>query len=224
MAKILVVEDDPVVANIIRDCLKTLQYLTEIASDATDAREFLRTRSYDLLVLDWELPGGATGVEICREVRKRGGAMPILMLTGKREIDDKEAGLDAGADDYLVKPFSTRELAARIRALLRRPAALVSTVLKVGDLEMDPTAHTVRRGQAELTMQPQEFALLEFLMRNPGQVFSAAALLERVWPSDKDVAPDVVTSRIAKLRAKIDQDGGKSLIVTVPRLGYKLEP
>jgi two-component system OmpR family response regulator len=173
--------------------------------------------------MDWNLPH-MEGIDICKAFRLNGGTTPIIMLTGKREIDDKEAGLDAGADDYLTKPFHMKELGARIRALLRRPAAVVSQDLKARDISLDPVTHRVCKGEKELDILPKEFALLEFLMRHPKQVFSAEALIERVWPTDSEASSGSIRTYVNRLRSKIDSEGQNSLITTVHGIGYRLDP
>ena len=158
------------------------------------------------------------------EFRASGGNAPVLMLTGKDSISDKELGLDTGADDYLTKPFHGKELTARIKALLRRPPNLVSDVLKVGDLVLERADFRVTRNGQEVRLLPKEFALLEFFMRYPNRVFSAEALLERVWVSESEATVDAVTSCIKRLRKKLEIDGDKSPISTVHGVGYKLVP
>ncbi len=222
MAKILLVEDDPVLCGMTEDWLKHEHYSIEIATNGRDAREKIQFFEYDLFILDWELPE-VTGIELCKEYRDGGGKTPILMLTGKKAIGEKEAGLDAGADDYLTKPFHMRELSARVRALLRRSSATTSNVLKAGNLEVDPTSFNVTRNGEQIHLQRKEFALLEFLMRNPNRVFSPESLLERVWASESDATVEAIRSCMKRLRQKIDVEGSASLIRTVHGVGYKLE-
>jgi two-component system, OmpR family, phosphate regulon response regulator PhoB len=144
------------------------------------------------------------------------------MLTGKDTIDDKEQGLDSGADDYLTKPFHLKELSARVRALLRRSASISGNVLEVRDLVLDPTAHKLTRNGAEIQLHPKEFALLEHLMRHPNQVFSAQNLLDRVWTSESNVGPETVRTCVKRLRQKIDIDGQESMLENIYGVGYKL--
>jgi two-component system, OmpR family, response regulator len=177
---------------------------------------------YDVIVLDWDLPG-ATGVEICTSFRAKGGNTPIIMLTGKSTLRDKEEGLDSGADDYLTKPFHIKELSARIRALLRRPLSVTGNTLKVGDITLCPISYKVTKAEQEVQLLPREFALLEFLMRHPGQVFGAEALLDRVWNSDSEASPDALRTCMKRLRKKIESPEGDSIIKTVHGVGYKLE-
>jgi DNA-binding response OmpR family regulator len=164
-----------------------------------------------------------SGIELCRQYRSRGGTAPVLMLTGKGTISDKESGFDAGADDYLTKPFHMKELSMRLRALLRRATAFTGDVLRVKDIELEPSNHRATRNGADLNLLPKEFALLEFLMRHPNQVFSAEALLSRVWASETDTTVDAVSTCIKRLRKKIDSEDQPSLIRTVHGVGYKLQ-
>ncbi|HEY9784881.1 MAG TPA: response regulator transcription factor [Candidatus Obscuribacterales bacterium] len=223
MAKILLVEDDSEVADVVKDWLVDEHHVVDVVGSGAEALNRLRFDKYDVLVLDWGLPD-LSGIEICKRFRSAGGQSPVLMLTGKSEISDKETGLDAGADDYLTKPFHPRELSARIRALLRRPAELKENVLKVGDIEVDPKGFRVTKAGQEVHLLPKEFALLEFLMRHPNQVFSPEALLDRVWSAESEASPDTVRVHITKLRSKLDSEGAPSLIRTLHRQGYKLEP
>lgn len=220
MAKIIVVEDDQDVAGQVRLLLSHEHHTVETVHDGHEASAALRTFEYDVIILDWELPG-LTGVEICREYRSRGGASPILMLTGKDSVDDKELGLDTGADDYLTKPFQLKELAARVRALLRRPAVVKENVLRAGPIELDPVKYRVSLGGEQLTVVPKEFALLEFLMRHPNQVFTAEALLSRVWPAEADVSDEALRTTMKRLRKKVDPEN--RVIKTIHGVGYVLE-
>jgi DNA-binding response OmpR family regulator len=223
MAKILVVEDDRQLSNLIVDWLKGEGHLPEAVVKGTDGLEYLRSFKFDLVILDWDLPG-LSGLDVCREFRNEGGKTPILMLTGKTHIDEKAVGLDSGADDYLTKPFHFKELGARLRALLRRPAAVQTSILAAGWLTLDPAAHQVQSHRKDLSLQPKEFALLEFFMRHPNQPFSSEAIIERVWASDTDAAPDTVRIQIMRLRSKIDESGKESMIRTIHRVGYMFVP
>lgn len=223
MAKILLVEDDMGLSRMVRDWLTFEHHLVETADNGRDGLDKLQFYQYDLVILDWELPE-MTGIQICKEFRSRGGTTPVLMLTGKGTIGDKESGFEAGADDYLTKPFHMKELSMRLRALLRRSStALQTDELKFRDLALEPSGHRVTRGGKDLSLLPKEFALLEFLMRHPNQVFSAEALLSRVWASETDTTVDAVSTCIKRLRKKIDVEGQTSIIKTVHGVGYKLE-
>jgi DNA-binding response OmpR family regulator len=220
MAKIIVVEDDKDIAEQVKMLLTFEHHTVEALHDGKDASAALRVYDYDVIILDWELPG-MHGVDILREFRARGGNTPVLMLTGKSSVDSKEIGLDSGADDYLTKPFELKELAARVRALLRRPAAVKQNVLKVGGLTLDPAKYRVTMGDAPVTLVPKEFALLEFLMRHPGQVFSQEALLNRVWPSESDATEEALRTTMKRLRKKVDPES--QLIKNIHGVGYVLE-
>jgi DNA-binding response OmpR family regulator len=222
MAKLLVVEDDAELCGMIEDWLTHEHYQVEATGNGRDALEKLTFYEFDLILLDWELPE-TSGLEICTVFRQRGGTTPILMLTGKKTIDDKELGLNSGADDYLTKPFHMKELSARVRAILRRSSNQLSNVLKAGDLSLDPISFRVMRGADEIQLQKREFALLEFFMRNQSRVFSPDALLERVWASESDATAEAIRTCLKRLRQKIDEPGKDSVIKTVHGVGYKLE-
>ena len=165
-----------------------------------------------------------SGVDVLRNFRASGGTTPAIMLTGKQALDDKEEGLDAGADDYITKPFHPRELSARMRAVLRRPRDVSADVLKFGDLALDAKAGRVYKSGTEVSLQPREFSLLEFLMRHPHETFSAEALLDRVWSSESDASTDAVRVIVTRLRNKIDTQGQDSFIRTAHRVGYSFVP
>jgi DNA-binding response OmpR family regulator len=222
MAKILLVEDNEDLATIVADSLIAQKHLVEMVHTGSAGQEQLRFYQFDLVVLDWDLPQ-MSGIEICREYRDRGGKTPILMLTGKGTTDQKEQGLDAGADDYLTKPFDVKELLARVRALLRRPVGYSGTTLKAGSIELDPVLFKVTRDGEEVRLLPKEFALLEFFMRHKGQVFNAEAVLNRVWSSESDATSESFRTCLKRLRQKIDKDGQSSIITTVHGLGYKID-
>jgi DNA-binding response OmpR family regulator len=222
MAKILLVEDEPDFSILITEWLKNEKYVVEAVENGEDALDRLKFYKYDCVILDWMLPA-LSGIEVCKNFRSGGGTTPILLLTAKKHVDEKEQGLDAGADDYLTKPFEMKELSARIRALLRRPQAFSGSVLQVGNLALEPNTFKVTRSGEEVALLPKEFALLEFLMRHPNQVFSADALLDRVWSSDSEASPETIRTYIKRLRKKIDLDGQPSILSTVHGVGYKLD-
>jgi two-component system, OmpR family, response regulator len=222
MLKILLVEDDDELAKHIVTWLTQESYTVERVASGTDGLFRLQQFDYDMTILDWKLPD-LDGIEVCKRYRSDGGRMPVLMLTGKDSIVEKIAGLDAGADDYLTKPFHPDELTARLRALLRRLPLLSGETLKVGSIEIDRTKCKVTRDSEEIHLLPKEMAVLEFLMRHAGQVFNATAILNRVWASESEVSTDLVKVYIAKLRSKIDVPGAPSLIKTVHGLGYKFD-
>ncbi|MBY0549816.1 MAG: response regulator transcription factor [Candidatus Obscuribacterales bacterium] len=223
MAKILVVEDDVDLSSKVSEWLSFEQHLVEVVYDGQEAYDRLRVYSYECVILDWDLPK-MTGLEVCKQFRNHGGHTPILMLTGKDAIAEKEAGLDAGADDYLTKPFHLKELSARIRALLRRPVqSYTGGTIKTGELELDPLSRRVTRNGSEIILQPKEYALLEFFMRHPNEVFSPDALINRVWNSESDTSADTIYTYMKVLRRKISPEAPGSLIKTVHGVGYKLE-
>ncbi len=222
MARILIVEDDRQLSCLLIDWLTGDGHVLEPVYKGTDALERLKSYEYDAVILDWVLPG-LSGPEVCRQYRDEGGQAPILMLTGKDEVDEIAEGLDSGADAYLTKPFHVRDLSARLRALLRCLPPVSKTVLKAGNLTLNPVSKKVAANDRDLDLQPREFALLEFLLRHPCQPFSAQAILDRVWAESK-AAPDTVRIHIMRLRNKIDEAGRDSMIRTIHRVGYMLVP
>ncbi|MBK9144470.1 MAG: response regulator transcription factor [Candidatus Melainabacteria bacterium] len=222
MAKILLVEDNEDMALLVSDGLSAERHIVESFGDGLEAMEALRMNDYDVIILDWQLPG-MSGLDILKNYRSAGGSAPVVMLTGKGAIAEKEQGLDSGADDYVTKPFDVRELAARVRSLLRRPRQMASEALICGDLMLDPVRFRIARGDKELRLLPRDFALLEFLMRHPTEIFSVDTLLARVWHYDSDATPDGVRMAISRIRKVVD-DGDKSasIIENVARVGYRL--
>lgn len=202
--------------------MRAEHHVVELVENGEEATDRLKFYKYDVVILDWMLPG-ISGLEVCKRYRATGGTTPILLLTAKKHVDEKEQGLDAGADDYLTKPFEMKELSARIRALLRRPSVMTGSILQVGNLSLEPTTFKVTRNGEEVSLLPKEFALLEFMMRHPNQVFSAEALLDRVWSSDSDASPETIRTYIKRLRKKIDLQGQQSILSTVHGVGYKLD-
>jgi len=221
MPKILLVEDDVNLANTVKQALENERYKVDMSHSGREATGMLEAFEYDVVILDWQLPE-LSGIEICKQYRSHAGAAPILMLTGKREIEEKELGLDSGADDYLTKPFHMKELCARVRALLRRPTMLQSDVLRWGDVVVDTKTHKVTGDGEDVSLQPLEYSVLEFFFRHPGEVFSTEALLRRCWEADAEVSIDSLYVCIRKIRKKIDKAGQPSLIQTVHSLGYRL--
>lgn len=222
MARILVVEDSSDIANSLKEWLTAENYVVDLAGDGNEALYYLKMNEYDAVVLDWELPK-VSGIEVCKQFRASGGKTPVLMLTGRRDVEDRISGLDAGCDDYLSKPFVAGELSARIRALLRRPAAMVDKTLRVGRIVMETDKKRVFLDGKEVYLLPKEMQVLEFFMKHPGQVFNAEVIVNRVWPSDSEATPDVIKVHVSRLRKRLDTPGQDSLFKTIHGLGYKLE-
>jgi DNA-binding response OmpR family regulator len=220
--RILIVEDEHKIAQALKRGLEQEHYAVDLAFDGDDGLASAEAEDYDLIVLDRMLPG-RDGVSICQELRQQGNHTPILMLTAKDQVRDRIAGLDAGADDYLVKPFSFEELLARMRALLRRPHESVHTVLEVEDLKLDTASYSVVRADTPISLSSKEFALLEYLMRNHGRVLSKDTIMSHVWDFDADILPNTVEVYIGYLRNKIDKPfKGPALIHTRRGFGYML--
>lgn len=219
LAKILLVEDDLELSERLQEWFKAQSDRMEVAHNGKDALQLLRSYQFDVVVLDWELPE-MSGLEICLEYRRSGGQTPIIFLTGKSDIDSKQVGLDSGADDYLTKPFEPRELSARIKALLRRPQSLLSSELTFDGLALSVETRTIKVGAQTVHLMPKQAALLEFLMRNPNRAFSAANLLEAVWPSDSSTTEDSVRTCVKTLRRQLASVGKEDLVKTVLGTGY----
>jgi two-component system, OmpR family, response regulator len=219
--KVLVVEDDPKMAALVRRGLTANGNATDIAPDSEEALWMARAHAYDAIVLDIMLPG-RDGFATCTALREAGVWAPVLMLTARDAVVDRVAGLDAGADDYLTKPFSLAELRARLRALVRRGAAERPTVLEVGDLRLDPATQQVWRGETELQLSSKEYALLELFMRRPGEVLTRFELLEHGWDMSYENRSNVITVYIRYLREKVDRPFGRRSLETVHGAGYRL--
>jgi DNA-binding response OmpR family regulator len=219
--RILVVEDEPSIARFVRQGLTEAGHAVDVAWNGREGLDFALAADYDVLVLDIMLPQ-MNGLELLRELRRRGDRTPTLMLTAKDTVDDRVAGLDAGADDYLVKPFAFPELLARVRALLRRPPLQTGTTLQVGDLAMDTARREVRRNGRLIDLSPREYAVLEYLMRHPNQVLTRTQIGEHVWNFDFFNESNVVDVYIGYLRRKIDQGEAVSLFHTVRGVGYRI--
>lgn len=223
MPKILIIEDDSGLNRMIRDWLTFERNEVDYAENGTDGLEKLQCYEYDCVILDWEMPD-LSGIEVLKKFRAQGRSTPVLLLTGKTNITEKEQGFDSGADDYLTKPFHMKELSARLRALMRRVSINVSTVVESRGIRLDSASFRVKRGEEDVQLLPKEFALLEFLMRHADQVFSAETLLNRVWSSDSDATIDAITTCIKRIRKKLDREGDPSVIKTVHGVGYKFDP
>lgn len=219
--RILLVEDEPNAARMLAKGLREESYAVDLALDGEEALELAQVNDYDLLILDVMLPG-RNGFEVCKELRDSESAVPVLMLTARDSLEDRVHGLDAGADDYLSKPFEFAELLARVRALLRRRPALYREVLTVADLSMDTTKRRVSRGGRELDLTAKEFALLEYLIRRADELVSRADISEHVWDQSYDPFSKVIDVFIQRLRKKVDDTHSLKLIRTKRGEGYVL--
>jgi DNA-binding response OmpR family regulator len=219
--RILLVEDDRKAARVLKKGLDEEGFVVDTVASGDEGEYLASINDYDLIVLDWLLPG-MEGIELCRELRGRGLSTPILMLTAKDAVADRIAGLNTGADDYLTKPFAFAELLARIRALLRRAEATRPTILRVGDLALDPVGHRVTRGGVAVSLTTKGFAILEFLMRHAGEVVTRTQLGEHVWEAEHDNLTNLVDVHVSHLRKKIDRDAAVALIHTVRGRGYRV--
>ncbi|TME09475.1 MAG: response regulator transcription factor [Chloroflexi bacterium] len=221
--RILVVEDEPKMAGLLRRGLVEEGYAVDVAANGTDGLWAAAENPYDAVLLDLMLPD-VPGIDVCRQLRERGLRVPVLMLTARDAVPDRVAGLDAGADDYLTKPFAFSELFARLRALARRGPSERPPVLRVGNLALDPATRTVLRGSTRVELTAREFALLELLMQRPDEVLTRSRILEHVWDFAYDGDSNVVDVYIRYLREKIDRPFGRSSIETVRGSGYRLRP
>ena len=221
--RILVIEDDHKIANAIKKGLLQEKFAVDVSYDGKDGLGSAITFEYDLIIIDRMLPG-VDGIKICSALRKKNNQTPILFLTAKDKISDKVEGLNAGADDYLVKPFAFEELLARVRALMRRPKKAVNSILMIGDLKMNTVTYEVGRDEKEIKLSSKEFALLEYLMRNPNRILTKDNIISHVWDYDADILPNTVEVYIGYLRNKIDKPfmDKKPLIHTVRGFGYKI--
>jgi two-component system, OmpR family, response regulator len=219
--RVLVVEDEIKMASLIRRGLREEGLAADVATKGEDALWMAQASPYDVIVLDVMLPG-LDGFDTCRRLREEGVWAPVLMLTARDSVEDRVAGLDGGADDYLVKPFSFAELLARLRALVRRGPVERGPVLEVGDLKLDPAAHRAWRGEHEIDLSAKELALLETFMRRPGDVLSRYALLEHAWDYAYENRSNVVDVYVRYLREKIDRPFGVESIETVRGAGYRM--
>jgi two-component system OmpR family response regulator len=219
--RVLVVEDETRMADVIRRSLTKEGLATDVARDGEDALAMSAGVDYDVIVLDVMLPG-RSGFEVCAVLRERGVWSPVLMLTARDGIEDRVAGLDCGADDYLVKPFALAELHARLRSLVRRGRPERPAVLRVGSLRLDPARREVHRGEVQIDVSAKEFALLEALMRQPGDVLTRLELIEHAWDLAYETRSNVVDVYIRRLRRKLDDPFGTSSLETVRGAGYRL--
>jgi DNA-binding response OmpR family regulator len=220
--RVLVVEDEHKIANAVKRGLEQESFAVDVAYNADEGVSLATTEEYDLVVLDRMLPGLIEGIDIVKEMRREQIHTPVLLLTAKDKVGDRVDGLNAGADDYLVKPFAFEELLARVRALLRRPQEQLGTVLKCDDLTLDPSNYEVRRGGTVVPVTTKEFALLEYMMRNQNQTLTKHNIIHHVWDYDADILPNTVEVFVGYLRNKIDKPfSGPNLIHTSRGFGYK---
>lgn len=220
--RILVIEDEAKIAQFIKRGLKEEGYAVDVANDGEEGHFLLSSNEYDAIILDLMLPK-IDGLTLCRTLRKEGNQTPIIMLTAKDTVKDKVKGLDSGADDYLPKPFAFEELLARVRVLLRKKDSRVQTQLKVEDLSLDLLTHKVTRGDREIDLTVKEYALLEYLMRNAGNIVTRTMISEHVWDINFDTFTNVIDVYINYLRNKIDSDFADKMIHTVRGKGYLLK-
>lgn len=221
--RILIVEDEHKIASSLKKGLEQESFVVDVSYDGQDGYDLASTEEYDVIVLDVMLPG-MDGVQICQKLRQENNHTPILMLTAKGQLQDKIAGFDAGADDYLPKPFAFEELLARLRALARRPHAAIPEELTIEDLSLNTKTFDVSRKDKHLNLSQKEYALLEYLMRHPNQILTKDQIIQHVWEYDADILPNTVEVYIGYLRNKIDKPFPSSspLIQTVRGFGYKL--
>ncbi|HKX73202.1 MAG TPA: response regulator transcription factor [Candidatus Saccharimonadales bacterium] len=221
--RVLIVEDERKIANALKRGLEQESFAVDVSFDGDDGLAMALDEPYDVIVLDRMLPG-TDGLSLCKQVREAGKQVPIIMLTAKDAIGDRVAGLNSGADDYLIKPFAFEELLARIRSLLRRPAQVISPVLACDDLTMNTQTFEVRRSDTQVALTSKEFALLEYLLRNQGKVLTKDTIIGHVWDYDADILPNTVEVYISYLRNKIDRafPDRPGLVHTMRGFGYKL--
>jgi two-component system OmpR family response regulator len=221
--RILVVEDEQKIAQAVKKGLELKGFAVDTVYDGDSGLSHALDPDYDLIVLDRMLPG-IDGVTICQKMRAASVSTPVLMLTARGTIGDRVEGLNSGADDYLVKPFSFDELTARVKALLRRPKEQVGTTLQVGDLSMDSVGYSVQRGSSDIKLSHKEFALLEYFMHHAGQVITKDMIISHVWNEDADILPNTIEVYIGYLRNKIDRPfpASPALLQTLRGFGYKL--
>lgn len=222
MAKILIVDDDNELRNMVKSWFEP-QHMVETGASVKEALDQLATSTFDAIILDLGLPDG-DGLEIVKTCRNCSGDTPIIVLSGRQELDSKVTLIDAGADDYLTKPFHFKELNSRVKALLRRPAGLKPDVLTAGDIELNLTKARVTRNGEEINLTPKELALLEFFMRHPEQVFSQEAIMQRVWTNDSEASPDIIRVYLTKVRKKLEKKGEAPLFINQRGHGYLFSP
>ncbi|MDQ2933103.1 MAG: response regulator transcription factor [bacterium] len=221
--KILIVEDDPFAAEIAKDSLSAENHTIETATDGAEGSFLAKNYDYDAIILDYSLPK-KDGLSVCKEIRAHGRSTPVIFVSATEDLETKIAALTAGADDYLVKPYSHRELHARLLALYRRPKIVERSVLKIGDIVLDASKHLVTRNKKDIKLTRKEFNVLEYLINHQGIIVSRALLMEHVWTADSDPFSNTVEAHMRNLRMKINKGGKKDLIKTVPGRGYMIDP
>jgi DNA-binding response OmpR family regulator len=219
--RILVAEDDAPLAEFLHQRLEQEQFTVQVVSNGADAEQLVSDQPYDLVLLDLNSPG-ACGLDVLRGIRSKRPDLPVVIVTDGSMVEERVRGLDAGADDYLAKPFAFAELAARIRAVLRRGSRPARAILQIEDLQVDRVSHTVRRGSHSIDLSPKEFSLLEFLMRHEGRPVSRTAIVEQVWKLNFDSMTNVVDVYINYLRRKVDCGYDRALIRTIRGVGYQI--
>lgn len=221
--RVLIIEDEHKIAGALKKALGQESYAVDVCYDGDEGYAMATTEPYDIAIIDRMIPGEYDGLAIVKAMRDAKIHTPVIILTAMSSVRDRTKGLDTGADDYLVKPFALEELLARVRALLRRPAETHSNVLTVGDLTLDTVNFVVKRAGDDISLSSREFALLEYLMRNPGRPITKEVMISHVWDYDADILPNTVEVYIKYLRSKIDAPYKTDLIHTVRGFGYKIE-
>lgn len=221
--RVLIIEDEHKIAGALKKALTQESYAVDVTYDGDEGYAMATTEPYDIAIIDRMIPGEYDGIAIVKAMREQKIHTPVLLLTAMTSVRERAAGLDAGADDYLTKPFALEELLARVRALLRRPVEQQSTELVVGDLTLDTVSYSVKRAGVDILLTSKEFALLEYLMRNAGRILGKEVIISHVWDYDADILPNTVEVYVKYLRNKIDAPFKKELIHTVRGFGYKIE-
>ncbi len=218
--RILIVEDEKKIGAFLKRGFKEEGHVVEVVEDGLKAQSQAEANEYDLIILDLMIPG-QDGLAVCRKIREKGNAVPIIMLTAKDQLKNKVEGLDAGADDYVTKPFAFEELLARVRAVVRKAGSGRAALIKTDDLEIDPVTHKVKRGGVNIELTSKEYALLEYMARNNGKVITRTMISEHVWDIDFDTGTNIIDVYINYLRKKVDSGHSKKLIQTMRGRGYR---
>jgi len=222
MAKVLLIDDDVNLAELLKPALESEGWTVELAFNGSDGLQLMQNFRYDIVLLDWQMPG-MSGIEVLDRYRAEGGDMAVIFLTGRREIEHKESGLDSGADDYLTKPFDVRELLARMRSMQRRAGNTFQKGLQANGAELDMKIRVLRYEDKEIKLSATEFSIVEFFFRHPNQLFSSAEVFDRVWPSETEAKADTIRVHLHVLRRKLTHAGVPELVKTVKGSGYILE-